>query len=75
MLIKMRLMVDQGLLQKLIIKMNKEQANLQSGGAKPGINPLLLGLSAALAKKVETQKKENEFIKIKMEEIASLSYP
>jgi hypothetical protein len=31
-----------------------------------------MGLQAAMAKKVEVQKKEQEFIRIKMKEIASL---
>lgn len=33
---------------------------------------MLLGLQAAMAKKVEVQKKEQEFIRLKMKEIASL---
>ena len=62
--IGLRLIVDSVALGKIVKKMNQGVTLAGSGGGggvNNGINQLMFGLSAAVAKKVEMSKKELEF--------------
>lgn len=69
--LNVRMIVDQALLKQKQTSINT--ANAANGLlVQSGLNPLMMGLGNALAKKVETAKKEGEFVKKQIKELSGL---